>query len=135
MNEPRVNSLKPLMDTRAPQPQQKAYDPWNSQPADFGANNGSDNPSVLGHTAMSMENYNLTEKIETLQEILDDLEQQRDDTMSEMEDWGITVDYPDDYNRWEDAITIAIEDVEFALHSLKTAETMLKDLYKDARHE
>jgi len=29
-----------------------------------------------------MENYNLTEKIETLQEILDDLEQQRDDTMS-----------------------------------------------------
>ena len=48
---------------------------------------------------MSMEDYNLTEKIETLQEILDDLEQQRDDTMSEMEDWGITVDYPDDYNR------------------------------------
>ena len=47
---------------------------------------------------MSMENYNLTEKIETLQEILDDLEQQRDDTMSEMEDWRITVDYPDDYN-------------------------------------
>ena len=84
---------------------------------------------------MSMENYNLTEKIETLQEILDDLEQQRDDTMSEMEDWGITVDYPDDYNRWEDAITIAIEDVEFALHSLKTAETMLKYLYKDVRHE
>jgi len=84
---------------------------------------------------MSMENYNLTEKIETLQEILDDLEQQRDDTMSEMEDWRITVDYPDDYNRWEDAITIAIEAVEYALHSLKTTETMLKDLYKDAQHE
>ena len=44
MNKPRINSLKPPMDTRAPQPQQKAYDPWNSQPADFGANNGSDNP-------------------------------------------------------------------------------------------
>ena len=44
MNEPHVNSLKPLIDTRAPQPQQKAYDPWNSQPADFGANNGFDNP-------------------------------------------------------------------------------------------
>lgn len=44
MNEPHVNSLKPLIDTRAPQPQQKAHDPWNSQPADFGANNGSDNP-------------------------------------------------------------------------------------------
>ena len=44
MNEPHVNSLKPPMDTRAPQPQQKTYNPWNSQPADFGANNGSDNP-------------------------------------------------------------------------------------------
>lgn len=44
MNAPRVNSLKPLMDTRAPQPQQKAYDPWNSQPTEFGTNNGSDNP-------------------------------------------------------------------------------------------
>ena len=43
-NEPRINSLKPLIDTRTPQPQHKAHDPWNSQPADFGANNGSDNP-------------------------------------------------------------------------------------------
>jgi len=44
VNKPRVNPLKPLMDTHAPQPQQKAYDPWNSQPTEFGANNGSDNP-------------------------------------------------------------------------------------------
>jgi len=44
VNEPRANSLKPLMDTRTPQPQHKAYDPWNSQPADFGANNGFSNP-------------------------------------------------------------------------------------------
>lgn len=27
VNKPRVNSLKPVMDTRAPQPQQKAHDP------------------------------------------------------------------------------------------------------------
>jgi len=27
VNEPRVNSLKPLTDTRTPQPQHKAYDP------------------------------------------------------------------------------------------------------------
>lgn len=44
MKEPRVNSLKPLIDTRTPQPQQKTYDPWNSQPTEFGTNNGSDNP-------------------------------------------------------------------------------------------
>lgn len=44
VNKPRVNSLKPPMNTHAPQPQQKAYDPWNSQPTKFGDNNGSDNP-------------------------------------------------------------------------------------------
>lgn len=44
VNEPHVNSLKPLTDTRAPQPQQKAYNPWNSQPTEFGTNNGFDNP-------------------------------------------------------------------------------------------
>lgn len=44
VNEPRVNPLKPPMDTHAPQPQQKAYNPWNSQPTESEANNGSDNP-------------------------------------------------------------------------------------------
>nr|DAX51862.1 MAG TPA: Single-strand binding protein BINDING FOLD, DNA-BINDING PROTEIN.5A [Caudoviricetes sp.] len=47
VNEPRVKMLIPLPDTRPAQPQQpqqQAYDPWNSQPADFGANNGFDNP-------------------------------------------------------------------------------------------
>lgn len=44
MNKPRANSLKPPIDTHAPQPQQKAYDPWNSQPTEFRDNNGSDNP-------------------------------------------------------------------------------------------
>lgn len=46
VNEPRINSLKPPMDTHAPQPQQKAYDPWNSQPTKFEANNGFDNPPL-----------------------------------------------------------------------------------------
>jgi len=44
VNKPRVNSLNPLIDPRAPQPQHKAYNPWNSQPTEFGTNNGSDNP-------------------------------------------------------------------------------------------
>lgn len=44
VNKPRVNPLKPLMNTHAPQPQQKAYNPWNSQPTEFGANNGFNNP-------------------------------------------------------------------------------------------
>lgn len=46
MNEPRINSLKPLIATHAPQPQQKAYDPWNNQPTEFGTNNGFNNPPL-----------------------------------------------------------------------------------------
>lgn len=44
MNKPRINSLNPPIDTHAPQPQQKAHDPWNSQTTEFEANNGFDNP-------------------------------------------------------------------------------------------
>lgn len=50
MNKPRINPPKPPIDTHAPQPQQKAYDPWNSQPTEFGANNGSDNPRSRTHS-------------------------------------------------------------------------------------